>query len=125
MATMLKIVERAFRKIAISGVGEALEADSIAEGLDALNMMLHAWKLRGVDIQHDTLEATDDFPLEPEFEEGTVYLLAERLNPNYSSPPRFDANDWFRGFQAVYAKSRTVTIPSGLRNMPSQRRRYI
>ena len=43
MTTVLDIVTRAFRKIGVSGEGEALDGEAIAEGVDALNdsMTLH------------------------------------------------------------------------------------
>lgn len=123
MSTVLEIVTRAFRKLDVSGVGDVLQADEIAEGVDALNGMMHAWKLRSVDLEHTDLAAEDDFSLGPEFEEGTIYLLAERLSPNYSRPRTFDADEWFRSIQAVYARDRAVVIPSALLRMPSQRRR--
>ena len=120
MTTVLDIVTRAFRKIGVSGEGEALDGEAIAEGVDALNDMMHAWKLRGVNIAHVDLAASDAFTLPQEFNEGTVYLLASRLSPNYETPANFDANDWFKTFQAAYLKIDEATFPSGLTRLPSR-----
>lgn len=121
MTTVNSVVTRAYRKLGVSGVGDTLTADEIAEGVDALNAMLHGWKLRGVDITHADAAAVDDFPLGDEFVEGAIYLLASRLSPDYMVPQAFDADDWFRGIQAAYMTIDEVAMPSALVNMPSQR----
>lgn len=123
MATTLEIVTRAFRKIGVVSATETLTADQVASGVDTLNMMMHAWKTRGVDVTHSDLAASDTFTLDPEYHEGTVYVLAGRLSPDYSIPPEFDADDWFRTLQAAYQTPLTVTIPRALTQMPSQFRR--
>ncbi len=117
---MYDIVRRAYRKRGIAAVDTALEADDATEGNDALNAMIFGWKLRGVDTGHTTKELTDTFPLDPEFEEGTAFLLASRLSPDYMVPASFDADDWFRGFQAAYMTIEPATIPGGLLKLPSQ-----
>lgn len=110
MTETLAIVTRAYRKLGIAGTGDTLSADELAEGVDALNAMIHAWKLAGVDTEHTTLASNDDFPLASEFEEGTVYLLASRLSPDYMVPASFDADDWFRKFQAAYMTIESVRM---------------
>jgi hypothetical protein len=119
MTTALDIATRAYRKLGISGTGDTLTAEELAEGIDALNAMMHAWKLAGVDIEHTDLAADDDFPIGPEFVEGTVYLLASRLSPDFTTPAAFDADDWFRKFQAAYMTIDTVSM-SMFEKMPSQ-----
>jgi len=123
MATVRDIVARAFRKLSVTAFDTAPTADEMAEGVEAYNMMLHAWKLRSVDIGHTDQDASDIFPLGPEFEEGTVYLLASRLSPNYTVPAQFNAQTWFRNIQAAIRPKATATFPGGLLNMPSQRKR--
>lgn len=121
MATMLDIVERAYRKIRVTGDGDPLEAVSAAEGITALNDMLHEWKTRGVDLAYADLKLTDVFPLEPQFREGTVYMLASRLAPEYARPREFDADDFFRNIQSAYMVIEPVTMPNGLVRTPSSR----
>lgn len=123
MTLTSEIVTRAARKIGVVASDEAMTADEIANGVIALNMMMHAWKLRGVDVEHVDLAATDTFSLDPEFEEGTVYLLASRMAPDYEIPPAFDADDWFRTIQAAYAPARVMTIPRLLLTLPTGRNR--
>lgn len=123
MTTALEIVTRAYRKAGISASNEPLTAEMGAEGIEALNDMIFGWKLRGVDVTHVALALADTFALGAEYVEGTVYLLASRLSPNYSLPPAFDADDWFRGIQATYTAVTPVVLPKALIWMPSQRTR--
>ena len=123
MATMIDIVTRAYRKARLCPNNEALDADMASEGVEALNGMLHEWKLRGVDISHTTKADMDAFPLGPEYEDGTVYLLAERISPNYNRPRQFDADDFFRTMQAANLTIAAVTMPAALIHVPSRKAR--
>ncbi len=123
MATVEDIVTAAFRECRVASDDESLDATQLANGVDVFNRMLHGWKLRGVDVSHATQSASDTFALDPEYEEGTVFVLAGRLSSSYSSPVGFDADDFFRTLQADYATAPDVTLPSALRRMPSQMRR--
>jgi len=124
MTTALDIITRAYRKAGIAAHDEPLTADQAIYGRDALNAMMHGWKLRGVDLEHVSLELADTFSLDPEFEEGTTFLLAGRISPDYQVPVSFDADDWFRTFQAAYTVIPEATIPRTLRRTPSQRLLY-
>ncbi len=118
------IVTRAFRKINVESEDETMQPERMQRGVEAFNMMVHAWKLAGVDLEHTDLAATDVFPYDPEYQEGFVYLLASRLSPDYMVPANFDADDWFRKFQAANAVIEPLTMPAELQIMPSQFRRY-
>ena len=83
MATMTEIVEGALRRLSILNPRSNTDAISLSYGLTALNDMMHAWKGVGIDIDHDTLEAADDFPLDPEHIQGVKALLAVRLAGDY------------------------------------------
>lgn len=122
MATMLQIVERAFRKIGVKAEDEGLTADQLAHGLDCLNQMLHGWELWGIDLNYTDLTSADPFPLLPKFEEGTVYLLAERIMPDYAVPPAFSADDFLRRIQAAYMVIDDAVLPRSILRTPSQRR---
>lgn len=122
MTTALEIVTAAQRKIGVVAEDETPTADQSANGLDALNRMMHAWALAGADTTHVTLALSDTFPLTARFEEGTIYLLASRLSPDYRAPATFDADDWFRKIQAAYTTITAATIPQALLKTPSQRR---
>lgn len=126
MTTVNDIIARAYRKLNISGASEPLDGSQITEGVDAFNDMLFAWKLKSVDVGHTAKAASDAFPLADEFIEGTVYLLASRLAPNYVVPAAFDADDWFRSIQAAYAEIPELTVDAALtRNWPSGDPRYL
>ena len=120
MATVQQIVTAALRKIAVAEEDVDPSEASLSNGLDALNRMMHAWKLRGVDVTHADVALTDTFPLDPEFEEGTIYVLASRLAPDHVAPESFDADDWFRTLQAAYAVIEPATMPRALTRMPSR-----
>lgn len=114
MTTTATIVTRALQKIGVASASQPVSANELNDGIDALNAMMHAWKLAGVDVTHVDLTATDEFSLEPQFEEGTVYVLASRLSPDYEAPQGFDADDWFRKIQAAYLVINDVKMPSAL-----------
>ena len=120
MATVSDIVTRAFRKIGVGVEDEDLAAASLANGVEAFNMMTHAWKLAGVDLSHSDLASGDTFPYADEYQEGFVYLLASRLAPDYEVPANFDADDWFRKFQAANMSITAATISTALTRMPSR-----
>lgn len=118
-----EIVSLAHRKLGIQAATRPLTGEQMADGVTALNLMLHSFKTRGVDLAHVDLEADDDFTMPPEFREGVVYLLAERLSPDYMIPPTFNAKDWWRGIQAYYFDRMEVDMPQELVRMPSYPRR--
>lgn len=122
MTTALQMVERAFRKITVKAEDEGLTADQLAHGLDCLNLMLHGWELWSIDTNHVDLAAADTFPLAARYEEGTVYLLADRISPDYSAPANFNADDFLRRIQAAYMVIPEATMPRALLRTPSQRR---
>lgn len=112
MTTVRDIVERAHRKIGVVAQDEAMTADQGQAGLDAFNEMLHAWALDGITLSPAFTDAalTTTFPLEDKYREGTIYLLAGRLAPEYQAPAGFDADDFFRKVQAAYFVAPTATF---------------
>jgi hypothetical protein len=120
MATVQDIVRAAYRKIGIVSTGENMPADYAEDGLFTFNAMLHGWKARSVDVEHTDLDLTDDFPLDAQFIEGTVYVLASRLSPDFQTPQQFDADDWFRTLQAAYATVPALTVPAAVLRPPSR-----
>lgn len=120
MATVRDIVERAYRKIGVLAHDEDLDGGDAEVGIDAFNDMLHGWEARSVALSYSDVTLEDDFPLADKYREGTVYLLAERLAPDYSRPVSFDADDWFRCIQADYAQEYLLTVPPALTRPPSR-----
>lgn len=102
MATCRDIVESAFRKIGVVASDEPMTADQADNGINALNRMMHGWLLDGIDIGHIDLDLADVFTMEPQFEEGCVYLLADRLSPDYSAPVNFSTSDFKKRLSAAY-----------------------
>lgn len=121
MATMSDIVERAFRKVGIVAKDEDMDADQAADGIVQLNSLMFGWKLAGVNFTHTEKALGDTFPLGPEFEEATVWQLAERLGPDYGvAAPSADM--WLRMMQAELVDVTPMTLETTLTTTPSQRR---
>lgn len=122
MATARDLIERAFRKIGVVASDEPMTADQAQNGIDALNMMMFGWMLDGIDIGHVEMQLADVFTMEPQFEEGCVYLLAERLSPDYATPAAFDPSAFKKRLSAAY-----LIIPDSKFDLTLQRgfsRRY-
>ena len=122
MTTARDIVDRAFRKIGVVADDEAMTAEQAQAGEEALNMMMHAWLLDGIDVAHVDITLGEVFPLLPQFHEGTVYLLAERLAPGYMRPVTFNPMEFMRKLQAAYLIVPDVQMPSAIRSTASQHR---
>lgn len=115
-----EIVRLAYRKLGIQTNTAPITGPQMSEGVTALNMMLHGFKSRGVDLAHADLEPEDDFSLPQEFHEGVVYMLAERMSPDYMIPPQFDTRAWWRAMQARYWQAPISENPAELLRLPSQ-----
>ncbi len=123
MPTVRDIVQRAYRKIGVVARDEPMTADQADAGGDALNMMMHGWKLDGVDIAHVDVVLSDEFPMEPMFQEGCVYMLAARLAPDFSVAS-FNTTEFMQRLSAYYLIIDDVEMPLALTRAPSQRRLY-
>lgn len=121
MTTARDIVERAYRKIGVVASDEPMTADQAENGINALNMMMHGWLLDGIDIGHIDLELADVFTMEPQFEEGCVYLLAERLSPDYSAPANFSTSMFKQRLSVAYLIIPTSKLDRTLSNGFSRR----
>lgn len=66
MATARDIITRALKRLRVLASGETPTSDEAADCLDALNDMLSAWAINGIDLAHlpltlnDTLDVPDD-----------------------------------------------------------------
>ena len=119
MSTARDIVERAFRKIGVVASDEPMTADQAENGINALNMMMNGFVLDGIDVGHTDLTLGDTFTMQPEFEEGCVYLLAERLSPDYAAPANFSTSRFRQRLSAAY-----LIIPDVKFDRTLSRRRY-
>lgn len=121
MATTRDIVTRAFRKVGIIAFDEDMTAEEAALGIAALNDMMHAMELEGINLAHSDLDLSDPFPLESRFHEGIVYMLARRVSPDFNRPG-IDDDRFRRMLQAAFAIVPEVASPTALRYTPSQLR---
>lgn len=123
MTTVRDIIYRAFRKANITAVGETPTDNEGEEGLSAFNEMVSGWAILGVNINTATADfaINDPFPFADKFREGTIYMLASRISPEYNRPESFDSDRFMRALQAASAVVDEMTIPAALLNLPSQR----
>lgn len=123
MATCRDLVERAYRKIGVVATDESMTADQAAVGMDALNMMMHALVLDGIDTGYSDLELADQFSLDARFDEGIVYMLASRLAPDFARPG-FDERRFRQGMANAFLIVPDAEIDTGIRLTASQRSRF-
>lgn len=119
MATAREIVNAAYRKLGILSIGREMTAAQASMGISEMNRMMHGWRLLGADTGHTDLALDDTFPLEPEFEEGTVYQLAQRLGSNFQVSA-MDADYFFRALRARYFTIAPATLDAALLRPPSR-----
>lgn len=126
MATARDVVAAALRLIGALAAGETAQAPEAADGLAALNRMMHGWKARGVDLAHADLALSDTVALADEYREGLEHLLAIRLAPEYERPANPDllrtAEEAWRAIQLAFAAPVDLTVEAGLLRMPGARR---
>lgn len=104
MATAGDTVTRALRLIQVGASGETPSAEEMADGLAALNDMLHGWAKDGVDLGHITLGLADAHKTHDSWLEGIRYNLAVRLAGEYGMPvPPYVAQQAARAFSAFQA----------------------
>lgn len=127
MSTARDICTKAVRRL-IPAVGQDLSADEAGIVLDALNKMMSAWAVNGVDVNHYTMELETPFPLEEMFEQGVIALLAMRVAGDFGvtddaipSGVVRDADEGWSALQATYIQPGKVRFDGGLARMPSQR----
>lgn len=118
MATVRDIVQRAYRKIGVVASDEAMTADQAESGQDALNMMMQALLLDGIDVAWSDAQLADQFDMLPQFHEGIVYMLASRLAPDFSMEG-FNVSTFKRGLAAAY-----MIVPDMVLDSTLTRRRF-
>jgi hypothetical protein len=116
--TMSEVVTAALKRIRVINARKTPDAVTADDGLKALNAMMHAWKGNGVDINHMDLDAADDFPLDDEFVQGVIALLAIRLSDAYGMQPAasivLDAEKCWSALLAEYVSPADATFDNGL-----------
>lgn len=124
MTTARDMIGAALRLLGVLAAGEEPAAAEAADGLDALNRMLHGWKARGVDIGHADLALGDAPALADEFTEGATRLLALRLAPEYGRTldPALvlSAGEAWAALQMAHGAAAELAAEGGLLNMPGE-----
>lgn len=125
MATTVRdIVTRAMRELNLLGAGEDADAAEAAKHLATLNAMALGWDADKVHAGWQTVELSDDFPLEARHEEGVTYLLVKRMagarGVDLTREQREMADKGWARLCADYKARDTLRMDAGL-GMPSQR----
>ena len=124
MTTASDVVTGALRLIGTIAAGEVATAAEAADGLSALNQMMHGLAHEGVHLENTDLALADTVKLPETHTEALKYLLAIRLAPEYTLIPSplviRQADNGLRTLQAAYADPQPLSIDSGLLRMPSQ-----
>jgi hypothetical protein len=121
MATVLDILTRAFRKIGVVANDEPLTANDAQAGLEAFNAMMHGLAAHGADPGHITNVTTDTFAYPARLEEAVVYVLADRLAPDYATQAPA-ARVHYNTLQAYFLQVPKVTPPLSMLRTPTGRR---
>lgn len=126
--TAQEICRLALLRMRIVARDEAMQPEDAAHALTVLNLMLHGFAARGVDLNHSDYEASSDVQLPRDLHDGLIHMLAARLAPDFAvtlpTSTGFDEQKWWRAMQAAYFDPEDVDFELGLQFLPSQRWRY-
>lgn len=122
-------ITRAMRMLGVVIIGNAVGSVEAANGLTALNSMMHGWKGQGVDIGHIDLALGDNLDLADQFINGCTALLAIDLAPEFSAPvPPAVSLIASNGWSALCAEyitndiTRDMMVELGLQRLQANRR---
>ena len=86
MTKVAEIVGGALALLRIVDAAEAPEAEDVATGISAMNMMMSRWEANGYSVGWSPVAApSDDMPSPPEADEAIMYNLAARLRARYGA----------------------------------------
>jgi hypothetical protein len=85
MATALEVITSALRKLKVYAAGEEPGAEDAEDCLTALNGMLFAWTINGIDLAHATLALTDELDVPDDHLETIRLSLAERIASDFGA----------------------------------------
>jgi hypothetical protein len=127
MTTVRDVVQGAYARLALLPLGQNLDPDRAAQGLEAFNDMLASWAAHGLDIGFTLSKGlSDDFPLDARHVQAVKALLAVQLaaNSGIEALPAVQ-NEARRGWNAIlaqYVQAATADQDQALAFLPSQRR---
>lgn len=110
--TTRDLVERALRIIGVLAVDETAPGEYAEIGLAAYNAMIASWRLYGIDLYSADQGLNEDIDLPPEYLEPAAYILAARLQPEFSLPRTIDDARHLRLIRANYAGPENVRMPT-------------
>lgn len=123
--TAQELCRLALLRMRIVARDEAMQPEDAAHALTVLNLMMHGFAARGVDLNHFDYDADTDVQVPRDLLDGLIHMLAVRLAPDFAVPAPsadgFDNNEWWRALQAAYFDPEDVTFEEGLQRLPSQR----
>lgn len=86
MAKVAEIVAGALGLLRVLDATEAPEAEDMATGISAMNMMMVRWEANGYSVGWSAVaNPDDDMPNVPEADEAIMYNLAIKLRPRYGA----------------------------------------
>lgn len=86
MTKVAEIVGGALALLRIVDAAEAPEAEDVATGISAMNMMMSRWEANGYSVGWSPVAApSDEMPSPPEADEAIMYNLAVRLRARYGA----------------------------------------
>lgn len=124
MTHVLDTIKGALRSLQVIESGEEPSNSEVEDAVMNLNLMMHGWRNRGVNVDHVDLSSTDELKLDPRHHEGVMYLLAIRLAPEYEKAVSAEvavlAEAGWRGIQSHFTVPNDLKV-EGLEHMPSRR----
>lgn len=126
MTKVAEIVGGALSLLRITDPSEAPEAEDMATGISALNMMMARWEASGYTVGWSPVANPDDvLTSAPEADEAVMYNLAVKLRPRYGQNADPDVFDQARRLKsdvlADVFSANPMEMPRGL---PGWRTRY-
>lgn len=122
-------ITRAMRMLGVIIGGTTPTAVQGANGLLAMNAMMHGWKGQSVDIGHQDLGLNDNLALPDEFLNGVTALLAVELSSEFVVPvPPGVVSSAINGWSALQARyitdnpNQDMIVDTGLRRLSANRR---
>ncbi|MCC8492287.1 packaged DNA stabilization gp4 family protein [Xanthomonas citri] len=86
MTRVAEIVGGALALLRVVDAAEAPEAEDMATGISAMNMMMSRWEANGYSVGWSPVAtSSDDMPSPPEADEAIMYNLAVRLRARYGA----------------------------------------
>jgi len=79
VATASQVINRALKRLKVIGVGASPTANETTDCLEALNDMLFAWRIDGIDLAHTTLLSSDAIDVDDDHIEAIALNLAKRV----------------------------------------------